>query len=92
MIRAHVGVVTSIQKDAAVFLHEWRFLSEERRTRCSAGATPTRRSSATSSPKARRSGDFREVDPRLTAAAILSSLNGIATWYSPDGPLTRTAA
>src|SRR3954451_11572954 len=27
MIHAHVGVVTSIQKDAAVFLHEWRFLS-----------------------------------------------------------------
>src|SRR3954465_8458689 len=25
MSRAHVGVVTSIQKDAAVFLHEWRF-------------------------------------------------------------------
>src|SRR6187401_3322539 len=32
MIRAHVGVVTSIQKDAAVFLHEWRFLSSARRT------------------------------------------------------------
>src|SRR4051812_25981069 len=32
MIVAHVGVVTSIQKDAAVFLHEWRFLSADRRT------------------------------------------------------------
>jgi len=31
MIRAHVGVVTSVQKDAAVFLHEWRFLSDARR-------------------------------------------------------------
>src|SRR3954463_8445590 len=31
MIRAHVGVVTGIQKDAAVFLHEWRFLSADRR-------------------------------------------------------------
>ncbi len=29
MIRAHVGVVTSAQKDAAVFLHEWRFLSQD---------------------------------------------------------------
>ena len=29
MIRAHVGVVTGIQKDAAVFLHEWRFLSPD---------------------------------------------------------------
>ncbi|MEP7158789.1 MAG: TetR/AcrR family transcriptional regulator, partial [Chloroflexota bacterium] len=32
MIRAHVGVVTSAQKDAAVFLHQWRFLNPERRT------------------------------------------------------------
>src|SRR5437762_693688 len=31
MIRAHVAVVTSIQRDAAVFLHEWRFLSDGRR-------------------------------------------------------------
>src|SRR5690349_21540372 len=36
MIRAHVGVVTSVQKDAAVFLHEWRFLSPDRRTEMSA--------------------------------------------------------
>ncbi|MEP7379162.1 MAG: TetR/AcrR family transcriptional regulator, partial [Chloroflexota bacterium] len=31
MIRAHVAVVTNAQKDAAVFLDEWRFLSPERR-------------------------------------------------------------
>ena len=43
MIRAHVGVVTSIQKDAAVFLHEWRFLSPTRRERrCRLDATPTK--------------------------------------------------
>src|SRR5512132_2595400 len=31
MIRAHVAVVTSSQRDAAVFLHEWRLLSPDRR-------------------------------------------------------------
>jgi hypothetical protein len=28
------------------------------------------------------------VDPRLTATAMLSALNGIATWYRPDGELS----
>src|SRR5512141_3087375 len=32
MIRAHVDVVTSTQRDAAVFLHEWRLLSADRRS------------------------------------------------------------
>src|SRR5688572_25848567 len=36
MIAAHVGVVTSSQRDATVFLHEWRFLSDTRRTEMSA--------------------------------------------------------
>src|SRR5262249_38249060 len=31
MICAHVAVVTSAQRDAAVFLHEWRLLSPDRR-------------------------------------------------------------
>ena len=31
------------------------------------------------------------VDPRLTAMAILSALNGIATWYRPTGALTSRA-
>ena len=30
-------------------------------------------------------GAFRAVDPAVTAAFILTSLNGIATWYRPDG-------
>ena len=34
-------------------------------------------------------GDFRPVDARLTAMAILSALNSIATWYSPEGRLTK---
>ena len=43
----HVGVVTSIQKDAAVFLHEWRFLSAQTaRPRCRRGATTTKACSA----------------------------------------------
>jgi len=88
MIRGHAAVVTSSQKDAAVFLHEWRFLSADRR------ADVARRRDAYEAlfrgviDEGMRTGDFHTVDSRLTAMAILSALNGIATWYRTDGPLT----
>jgi AcrR family transcriptional regulator len=88
MIRAHVAVVTSSQRDAVVFLQEWRLLSTERRL-----ALASRRDgyeglfqkviAEGSAAKA-----FRDVDSKLTAMTLLSALNGIATWYRPDGRLT----
>ena len=92
MVRAHVGVVTDDLGNAVSFLDEWRFLSPERRTEVA-------------SRRRQYEGRFREViaqgvqsghfapgtDPRLTATWMLSALNGIAVWYSPDGDLTPDA-
>ena len=89
MIRAHVAVVTSAQKDAAVFLHEWRFLSQDRREQVAARRDNYEALFRQAIADGIRTGDFEPVDPRLTAMAILSALNGIATWYSPDGPLSQ---
>jgi TetR/AcrR family transcriptional regulator, cholesterol catabolism regulator len=90
MMRAHVGVVTSSQRDAAVFLHEWRFLSAERREQMAARRDAYEALFRQVIGEGIAAGTFSAVDPRLTAAAILTSLNGIATWYRPDGPLTPT--
>jgi TetR/AcrR family transcriptional regulator, cholesterol catabolism regulator len=90
MIRAHVGVVTTIQKDAAVFLHEWRFLSDERRLKIAARRDDYERLFRRVIADGVANGDFINVEPRLTATAILSALNGIATWYRPDGELSAT--
>ncbi len=90
MIRAHVGVVTSAQKDAAVFLHEWRFLSQDRREQMAARRDAYEALFRQAIADGSATGDFEPVDPRLTAMAILSALNGIATWYRPEGPLTPT--
>jgi AcrR family transcriptional regulator len=87
MIRAHVIVVTSIQKDAAVFLHEWRFLSHARRAQVSARRDEYEGLFRGVVASGMSSGEFRPVDTRLTSMAILSALNGIATWYSPGGAL-----
>jgi TetR/AcrR family transcriptional regulator, cholesterol catabolism regulator len=89
MIRAHVGVVTSIQKDAAVFLHEWRFLSADRRAQISARRDAYELLWRDVIGEGIISGEFRRVDPPVTAMAILSSLNGIATWFSPAGALSE---
>ena len=91
MIRAHVAVVTSAQKDAAVFLHEWRFLSQARRDQVAGRRDEYEALFRRAIADGVASGDFGHVDPRLTAMAILSALNGIATWYKPDGTLSPTA-
>jgi len=88
MIRAHVGVVTTIQKDAAVFQHEWRFLSPSRRAEMQARRDAYEAVFRDVIQEGVASGDFREVDVRTTAMAILSALNGIPTWYRPTGQLT----
>ena len=85
MIRAHVGVVTKFQKDAAVFLHEWRFLSVDRRAQMSARRDDYEALFRTVIATVCADGSFRRVDPRVTSMAILSALNGIPTWFSPSG-------
>jgi AcrR family transcriptional regulator len=90
MIRAHVAVVTSVQRDAAVFLHEWRFLSPDRRAAIAQRRDAYEGLFRQTIGEGVQSGEFGRADPRLTAMAILSALNGIATWYRPDGPLTAT--
>jgi AcrR family transcriptional regulator len=88
MIAAHVAVVTSVQRDAAVFLHEWRFLSAERRARMAARRDAYEALFRRTIAEGVESGELTPADPRLTAICILSALNGIATWYRPDGQMT----
>ncbi len=88
MIRAHVEVVTSSQRDAAVFLHEWRFLSDDRREQMAERRDAYEALFRQVIGEGIASGTFTAVDPRLTATAILTALNGIATWYRADGALS----
>jgi len=88
MIRGHVAVVTSAQRDAAVFLHEWRFLSAERRGQMAARRDAYEALFRRAIADGVDSGEFANLDPKLTAMAILSALNGISSWYRADGPLT----
>lgn len=88
MIRAHIAIVTSSQKDAAVFLHEWRFLSPERRNLMAARRDAYEGLFRQTIADGVAADEFAATDPRMTAMAILSALNGIATWYRDGGSLS----
>lgn len=88
MIRAHVEVVTGAQRDAVVFLHEWRYLSPDRRDEVAARRDAYEALFRQVIADGAAAGDFAPTDSRLSAMAILSALNGICAWYRPDGELT----
>jgi TetR/AcrR family transcriptional regulator, cholesterol catabolism regulator len=88
LVEAHVDVVTADPDRASVFVTEWRHLSGERRA-----AIATRRDAYEARFRAviddgTAVGAFRATDSALAATFILTALNGIATWYRPDGRLS----
>jgi AcrR family transcriptional regulator len=88
LVRAHVGVIAADPGEASVFVAEWRHLSSDRRA-----AILERRDAYEERYRAvirdgMADGTFALTDPALAATFLLSSLNGVAAWYRPDGRLT----
>jgi AcrR family transcriptional regulator len=88
LIRAHVEVLTADVGEASVFVHEWRALGPERRRavldRRDAYEARFRRPIADGIAL----GAFALVDPAIASTMLLTALNGVATWYDPDGRLS----
>jgi AcrR family transcriptional regulator len=88
LIRAHVAVLTADVGEASVFVHEWRSLGPERRA-----AVLDRRDAYEARFRSRieagiASGAFGLTDPAIASTVLLTALNGVATWYEPDGRLS----
>ncbi|MBT9393789.1 TetR/AcrR family transcriptional regulator [Hymenobacter sp. NST-14] len=86
-IESHVQVLTEDVAASAVFLHEWRHLSEPARTeflalreRYEAGFRQLLGSGAAA-------GTLYAPDPAFAALTLLASLNWLPAWYSPEGKL-----
>ena len=88
LVEAHVEVVTAEPQRSSVFVTEWRHLTGERRAGIAArrDAYETRFRDTIQDGVA--GGAFRATDPSIAATFILTALNGIATWYRPDGRLS----
>jgi AcrR family transcriptional regulator len=73
---------------ASVFVTEWRHLSAERRAAISARRDAYERRFREVIEEGIALGAFRASDSALAATFILTALNGIPTWYRPDGRLS----
>jgi len=88
LVRGHVGVIMEDPGAAVVFVHEWRQLNGRRRAEVLARRDRYEARVRDLIRAGVDSGEFESGDPVLTATFILSALNGIATWYRPDGRLS----
>jgi AcrR family transcriptional regulator len=88
IVEAHVEVVTADPERASVFVTEWRHLSPERRAAIGARRDAYESRLRTVISDGMAIGAFAAVDPALAASFLLTALNGIATWYRPDGRLS----
>ncbi len=88
MIRAHIGVVAADLADATIFLHEWKFLGEERRQSVAARRNQYESLYRQVVEDGIHSGDFAPANPKMAALLVLSAVNWLPQWYNPGGPLS----
>jgi AcrR family transcriptional regulator len=88
LVEAHVDVVTADPERASVFVTEWRHLSAERRAAIATRRDDYERRFRNVIADGTNIGEFHATDIALAATFILTALNGIATWYRPDGRLS----
>ena len=88
LVEAHVEVVTADPERASVFVTEWRHLSEPRREGIARRRDDYEGRLRQLIVDGIALGAFRATDPALAATFLLTALNGIATWFRPDGRLS----
>lgn len=87
-IAAHVRVITDSASAAAIYMNDWRHLSEPRRREFAERRDEYERIFRRLVHDAIREGLFGDVDEKFATLMILSSINWIYQWYRPDGPMT----
>jgi TetR/AcrR family transcriptional regulator, cholesterol catabolism regulator len=88
LVEAHVEVVTADPERSSVFVTEWRHLSGSRRAAVESRRDAYEARFRGTIAEGVGTGAFRATDPAIAATFVLTALNGIATWYRPDGRLT----
>ena len=87
-IEAHVRVLTRDSAASAVFLHEWRHLSESARAEFLALRERYEAGFRSLIAHGLTTGELHAPDAAFAALTLLASLNWLPTWYRPDGPLS----
>ena len=88
IVEAHVETITADPQRSSVFVTEWRHLSPDRRAEIGARRDAYEHRLRDLISEGLAVGAFAAVDPAVAATFLLTALNGIATWYRPDGRLS----
>ncbi|MGZ8513733.1 MAG: TetR family transcriptional regulator [Candidatus Limnocylindrales bacterium] len=91
LVRAHVGVITDDVERAGVFIHEWRALQPDRRAEIERRRDAYEARFSSTITDGIRTGVFEAANPAIASTYILTALNGLVTWYRPDGRLSARA-
>ncbi len=87
-IRAHVQVITDHLAAAAVFQTEWRHLSEPYLSDIIRRQEEYENNFRQLLQTGQTNGELRVTNVALTARTLLASLNGLPSWYKPEGQLS----
>ena len=87
-IEGHVRVLTRDSAASAVFLHEWRHLSEPAHTEFLALRDRYELGFRTLIVRGLAAGELHAPDAAFAALTLLASLNWLPAWYRPDGKLS----
>jgi AcrR family transcriptional regulator len=85
---AHVKVLTHNPAASAVFLQEWRHLSEPGLTQFLQLREQYQERFRALLRQGMAAGELKQADEKFTSLLLLSSLNWIPSWYKPEGPMT----
>ena len=87
-VTKNIEVITADPERSSVFVTEWRHLSPDRRDAIGRRRDAYEARVRDLIAEGQAIGAFAAIDPTLAATFLLTALNGIATWYRPDGRLS----
>lgn len=87
-VKAHTRVVASNIDASTVFFNEWRHLNEPSLSEFKKQRAAYENRFKALLKEGIEAGVFREVQVSFAMRLVFSTLNGIPTWYRPDGPLS----
>lgn len=87
-VRNHIQILTQHLDSSFVFIHEWRNLSEPKRTEFIALRDEYESKFREILKNGEDEGLFNEVNNKFAVLTILSSLNWVVEWYNPVGEMS----
>ena len=87
-IQAHISVITDNVDASAVFLHDWRYLTDPQLSEFIQLRKEYENFYRTMLKQGIKQGIFRDEGETFMVLTLFSALNWIYDWYKPDGDLS----